>query len=688
MKSKLLLSSALFLCGALSIQNIYADYCTDFSTSTRTYEDRCLNSLNVSSYNGEEETSVPIPINQSELSGATVYFDMTSYAIETIAGESVTLSPDWSGNYMNGYLFIDYNNDGAFDNTLNADGTTDGELVSYSYYLDENSLGASVTGGEGPTPPPFNIAKSIAAGEYRARFMIDWNNIEPCSVGSYANAPAVVDFTVSIISTEISYTITINNDNEGWILDWEENFDTGEINEEYWTKTYEKQGGNADWSMNISTYEGCFDFDEKNIILKGIENPGYDITGDTRDYICGGIYSSGKKSFMRGKLEVCAKTTSARGAWPAIWLIPENTTGGWPTYGEIDMFEHLNYDGLVYQTLHTDYTYNITTTDPASAATPLVDVSEFNTYGIIMAADKLQVTLNGEVTIDYPNLEITEPYIQFPFDKEFYLIMDMQLGGSWVGDVTGNGIPVEMTIDWVRWYLPVASGGSITLYSNGEEVSSGTRVLEGEIMDIVVDVNNGFTLETLMVNGVDVSTEYISNGGYSFTASSNTEISATYNEITHTVTYIIDGDGSATIEDSTGSAITSGDSVSDNTDIVIEFERRYFNNLISYTVNGVDRSGYISNYSDEISITEDTEIEILFSGSTLGIESETLEYCNAFTNNDGIIINVSAPADITIYNINGVVVSQSKVEDTTVIPVASGIYIVKIGDRFFKVAKR
>ena len=39
----------------------------------------------------------------------------------------------------------------------------------------------------------------------------------------------------------------------------------------------------------------------------------------------------------------------------------------------------------------------------------------------------------------------------------WYLLIDMQLGGSWVGRVDSQQLPVEMYIDWVRHYRPKAS---------------------------------------------------------------------------------------------------------------------------------------------------------------------------------------------------------------------------------------
>ncbi len=51
----------------------------------------------------------------------------------------------------------------------------------------------------------------------------------------------------------------------------------------------------------------------------------------------------------------------------------------------------------------------------------------------------------------YPRIETDLPE-QFPFDGDFYLLIDMQLGGNWVGEVDPAQLPVEMLIDWVRFY--------------------------------------------------------------------------------------------------------------------------------------------------------------------------------------------------------------------------------------------
>jgi len=60
--------------------------------------------------------------------------------------------------------------------------------------------------------------------------------------------------------------------------------------------------------------------------------------------------------------------------------------------------------------------------------------------------------INGQKTFTYPRIQ-TDKEGQFPFSEHrYYLLLDMQLGGSWVGKVNPDDLPVEMEIDWVRFY--------------------------------------------------------------------------------------------------------------------------------------------------------------------------------------------------------------------------------------------
>lgn len=236
-----------------------------------------------------------------------------------------------------------------------------------------------------------------------------------------------------------------------WKLVWEENFESGKIDDTVWSRI---PRGTADWADTQSHDDRCYAFRNGNLILKGIVND--DRQADTAAYLTGGIWSKGKKSFGPGRIEVRARLGSAAGAWPAIWLMPFDTekhSNRWPYGGEIDMMEHLNFDDFVYQTVHSNYTYNLGFKDnPSNYSTISIDRDGFNVYGVDMYRDSVVFHVNGERNFSYYRIAEKDSLGQFPYFQPMYLLIDMQLGGSWVGDVNPEDLPVEMEVDWVRYY--------------------------------------------------------------------------------------------------------------------------------------------------------------------------------------------------------------------------------------------
>jgi len=232
----------------------------------------------------------------------------------------------------------------------------------------------------------------------------------------------------------------------GWKLVWEENFDKdGVIDEAVWSKI---PRGRSDWDRHMSNYDALYDVKDGKLILRGMVNPG--LPGDTMPFVTGGIFTKDKKGFYRGKIEVSAKFGDAQGAWPAFWLLPFDNTP-WPNGGEIDIMERLNGDDFVHLNIHSYYTNRLRQNEPKRSATAPIRNGEFNTYGIELYQDSVVHVVNGKKYLTYPRIE-TELEGQFPFDRPFYLLLDMQLGGSWVGKVNPDDLPVEMYIDWVRFY--------------------------------------------------------------------------------------------------------------------------------------------------------------------------------------------------------------------------------------------
>lgn len=234
-----------------------------------------------------------------------------------------------------------------------------------------------------------------------------------------------------------------------WKLVWSEEFDEPQIDTAVWSKIPRWA---PEWARKMSPREDLYDVRDGRLILRGKVNE--DLPTDSSKYITGGVYTKFKKGFHGGRLDVRARLHGARGAWPAIWLKPmEEWNYQWPTGGEIDIMEHLNHDSIVYQTVHSTWTQTLGHgSTPPQGTTVAIDPEGFNTYSVEMTPDSLQFYVNGQPTLCYPRIDSLDRSVQFPFDMPYYLLLDMQLGGNWVGPIDPADLPVEMEIDWVRYY--------------------------------------------------------------------------------------------------------------------------------------------------------------------------------------------------------------------------------------------
>lgn len=235
--------------------------------------------------------------------------------------------------------------------------------------------------------------------------------------------------------------------NDGkWKLVWEDDFKGKDIDETKWARI---PRGQSDWNNYMSDHDDLYEVKDGQLILRGIQNTIE--PNDTAPFLTGGVYTKDKKNFGLGRLEIKAKLNPAKGAWPAFWMLPVDTK--WPLGGEIDIMERLSHDRMIYQTIHTQYTLKHGIKDnPPSSTVVGINPDKFNVYAIEKYPDSLVFYINDTKTKNYPRID-TDIEEQFPFaDHDFYLLLDMQLGGSWVGAVNPDELPVEMMIDWVKFY--------------------------------------------------------------------------------------------------------------------------------------------------------------------------------------------------------------------------------------------
>jgi beta-glucanase (GH16 family) len=233
-------------------------------------------------------------------------------------------------------------------------------------------------------------------------------------------------------------------------LIYEDNFDT--FNEEVWN--YET-GGNGFGNNELQYYTEGENLTVEDGILT-ITARLEDYQG--RNYTSSKITTKGNIDVKYAKIEVMAKLPAGRGTWPAIWMMPtKNSYGGWPKSGEIDIMEHVGFNPeKVVGTIHTDAYNHMKNTQKGKTISAPGALDEFHLYSIEWLPNSITWYLDGKKYFTYRPTNILDcpNYTQWPFDHEFYLIINQAIGGDWGGaqGVDDAIFPTTFEIDYVKIY--------------------------------------------------------------------------------------------------------------------------------------------------------------------------------------------------------------------------------------------
>ena len=244
---------------------------------------------------------------------------------------------------------------------------------------------------------------------------------------------------------------------EGYTLLWNDEFNGDSLNTDIWSITKRQPGvTNAELQEYTDAAENVFVKDGR-LILKAIKT--VDKTG--KDYYTSGkVVTRKKKDFTYGKVVTRAKIPEGQGLWPAIWMMPtvETLYGTWPRGGEIDIMEILGHEPAVaHGTIHYGMPHaqqqgsykleNGTFADSFHEFSVEWEPGEMRFY----VDDNLYHTVNDWYSVDPGVIEREYPA---PFDQDFYMQLNLAVGGTWPGDTdeTTDFVNAEFEIDYVRVY--------------------------------------------------------------------------------------------------------------------------------------------------------------------------------------------------------------------------------------------
>lgn len=237
----------------------------------------------------------------------------------------------------------------------------------------------------------------------------------------------------------------------GWVCIWADEFEDEEIDESKWNFEVNDYGGGNN-ELQYYTRKNAEIVDGKLVITALKEDY------LTRNYTSSRLTTKYKGDFRYGRIIVSAKLPSGAGTWPAIWMMPTlNTYGGWPHSGEIDIMEYVGRrPEHVFSTIHTTkFNHNLGTQIGYDIDVPTAE-TEFHTYEIIWNPGEIITYVDG---VSFATFRYTAafnqdvPYYEaFPFDQDFFLILNLAIGGGLGGDVDDSIFPQAFEIDYVRVY--------------------------------------------------------------------------------------------------------------------------------------------------------------------------------------------------------------------------------------------
>ena len=259
---------------------------------------------------------------------------------------------------------------------------------------------------------------------------------------------------------------TFNNE-----LVWSDEFDQdGPVSQDKWNVETIPPNNGSWWNGELQFYT---DKEDNIIVEEGLLK----ITAkyesyEGKNYTSARINTQDKFEFTYGRVEMRAKLPNWEGMWPAFWLLGANIDEiGWPNCGELDILEHGDYvkdstsndPGLISSAVHygpQDYSRQ-TTNVPGKIffdtgqerfirSEKIIEkpFEEYHIYSMQWTPDKIQFFIDEEMHLEFPMQSQHSP-----FDKPFFLLLNLAVGGHWTDGYVASGFnEATYEIDYVRIY--------------------------------------------------------------------------------------------------------------------------------------------------------------------------------------------------------------------------------------------
>nr|WP_240955355.1 lectin [Streptomyces thermoviolaceus] len=229
------------------------------------------------------------------------------------------------------------------------------------------------------------------------------------------------------------------------------------------------------------------------VITAKRENPGnYQCWYGTCQYTSARLNTSGKFAAQYGHVEARMKVPRGQGMWPAFWMLGTDIGDvGWPNSGEIDIMENVGYEpSTVHGTIHgPGYSGSGGIGAPYSLPGGQAFADDFHTFAVDWAPDSITWSVDGNVYQRRTPADLGGK--TWVFNKPFFLILNLAVGGDWPGDPDGStSFPQQLVVD------------SVSVTTSNTATGTAIRGLAGKCVDVAAaNSANGTQVQLYDCNG-------------------------------------------------------------------------------------------------------------------------------------------------------------------------------------------
>ena len=269
-------------------------------------------------------------------------------------------------------------------------------------------------------------------------------------------------YTLSIV---IGFAITCCSRNTptptrstDWTLAWSDEFNGPSGSAVDRSKWALETGGNGWGNQELEFYTDRIEnasVHDGNLAITAISEKYTGPGGVTRNYTSARLKTFGKFSQTYGRFEARIKIPYGLGMWPAFWMLGDDIERvGWPACGEIDIMENIGKEpAIIHGSIHgPGYVGGTGIEAPYKLPAKQGFADDFHVFAIEWDPDSVSFYVDHDLYVRRTRADL-QPGWKWVFDKPFFLILNLAVGGDWPGDPDSTTVlPQTMLVDYVRVY--------------------------------------------------------------------------------------------------------------------------------------------------------------------------------------------------------------------------------------------